>query len=140
MLARVRDGALFLEQVAIAIAMLVPLNIAGRMASLASSRQTKRSALVIIREATSFRAKRGRLPRSLAELELSIDRELPVPTYGGEFGYRLAGEGFLLSLRVPGQPEVPLYDSRLAASAAEGGSAAPPGADVEGTETDGATD
>ncbi len=130
--ARAKAAARVLLQLAIVVTMLVPLNIAGGMASTASYRQTVRNAEVVLQEIHSFRATRGRLPESLDELRRAADRALPEPTYGGRFdlekveglekvdGLEKVESGFVLTLRVPGRPEVILFDSRKAEAPAGG--------------------
>lgn len=130
---RAKAAARALLQAAILIAVLVPLNVAGGVASRASHRQTLRNAVAVLQEVHSFKERRGRLPKSLDELQRSVDRPLPEPTYGGRFEIEEVEGGYVLTLRVPGQPEVTLFDSRRAAQAAEGERA---GGVTEGTGTD----
>jgi len=98
---RAKAAARALLQVTILILLLVILNIAGRMAYAASVEETVRNAHAVLKEIRSFRKREGRLPNSLAELERSAGRDLPGPTFGGEFGYEVRGDDFVLRTTLP---------------------------------------
>jgi len=98
---RAKAAARALLQVTILILMLVLLIYAGRTAYAASIDETMRNAHAVLKEIRSFREREGRLPESLAELERSAGRYLPGPTFGGEFGYEMRGDDFVLRLTLP---------------------------------------
>ncbi len=109
--ARAKAAMRALLQVAIAIVMLGFLNFAGRMAYDASIKQNYRNGLTVLQEIRSFKEQYGRLPRSLLEIDRPEDDPLPTPTFGGEFGYEVQGEDFILRLKLPSGRTF-IHDSR----------------------------
>ncbi|MHC5057611.1 MAG: hypothetical protein ACYTKD_23295 [Planctomycetota bacterium] len=122
---RAKAAARALLQLAIVIVMLVILRIAGGIAYHASIEQSRRNGLVVVQEIHSFRERHGRLPRSLEEVERSGDRKLPGPTFGGEFGYELQENGYLLQFKLPTGLTF-VHDSRREGGRSDGGGAEEP--------------
>jgi len=120
---RAKAAARILLQVTILIMLLVLLTYAGRMAYAESVEETVRNAHAVLEEIRSFREREGRPPMSLAELERSADRDLPGPTFGGEFGYEVRGDDFVLRTTLPSGRTIG-HDSRGRRDSSEGPPAA----------------